>query len=114
DIERGIGDARPELAAYHHLVRGELANAVAKVQGTDAEPTIAVLVACSAGATTEQIEKGALPADRLSAVVALYAYALALKTGRDPAPYRALVTDVDRDLHEAFAFIDAVHAAKPP
>jgi Zn-dependent protease with chaperone function len=113
DIERGTEDLRPELATYRHLFRGELAAAAAKAQGTDAEPTIAVLVACSAGATPEQIERGALAADKLSAGIAVYAYALALKTGRDPSPYRNLVTDADRDLHESFAFVDAVAAAKP-
>jgi Zn-dependent protease with chaperone function len=114
DIERGTGEVGPVLAAYRHLFRGELAEALAKASGTDEEPMIAVLVACSAGATTEQLAKGALAADRVPPGVAVYAYALALATGRDPAPYRKLVTDTDRDPQEAFAFLDAVHGTKAP
>jgi len=109
DLERGSRDFGGVLAAYRHLHRGELANAL---DSAASDPTIAVLVACSDDATPAQVQKGALAADGLPTEVAVYAYALALREGRDPAPYRKLVPATNIDQLQAFDFVDAVRAAK--
>jgi Zn-dependent protease with chaperone function len=114
DLERGSRDFGGELAAYRHLHRGELAEALKSAAGTTSASTIAVLVACSDGATPAQVEQGALAAAGLPTDFAVYAYALALRQGRDPGPYRKPVSATDVERLQAFDFVDAGRAAKQP
>jgi hypothetical protein len=110
-IERGGGEltiGNSGFGAYVELYKGNLAETTAIDKG----PAVTMLVACSDGATPEMIDAAsALTADKLGADVALLAYALALRTGRDAAPYSTLVGD-DRDMAQGFMFLDAVNAAK--
>lgn len=107
-IERGGGAMTSSFGAFVELYKGNLAEATA----IDKAPTVTMLVACSDGATQEMIDAAsALTPDTLEAKVALLAYALALRTGRDPAPYKTLVGD-DHEMAQGIAFLDAVHAAK--
>jgi len=112
DFERGNVDVRGNLLVYRLLDRGDLPAPKASFE-RGLTPMLFLLVACDDRATHVQINAGAVPPSKVSVDHAIYAYALALRTGRDPGPYRTLVTDAAPDLRQAFAFVDAVHAAAP-
>lgn len=94
---------------FRHLRFGNFDSALA---ASNHDPRIALLVACSDGATPAQVEHGAaLGPDKIPRDVAIYAYTLALRTGRDGTPFRMLVDDVDD--RQAIDFVDQVQKAPP-
>jgi Zn-dependent protease with chaperone function len=98
-----------DRAVFHNLRLGNLASALAAAKH---DPRIAVLVACSDGATPAQVEYGAvIGPDKVPTDVAIYAYALALRTGHDGTPFRMLVDNMDD--RQAIDFVDQVHKAPP-
>jgi Zn-dependent protease with chaperone function len=99
-------DLQGERAALRYLRLGNLASALAAAKQ---DPRIALLVACSDGASPQQVEDGAIGPQAVPADVAVYAYALALWSGRDATPYRMLVDDMD--VRQALDFLDQVHEA---
>jgi hypothetical protein len=90
----------------NYLAQGNLSSALATAKGA---PRIAVLVACSDGATAEQLANGAIGPDKIPSDVAIYSYALALREGRDASPFRMLARDWDE--RQTFDFVDQVHNA---
>lgn len=105
--EDGV-ELKGERAAIHHLYLGNLASALAAARTSR---LLAILVACSDGATPEQQTIAAMPADKVPSDVALYAYVLALRTGRNATPYYTLPEKADE--RQAFEFVDRVHKAAP-
>jgi Zn-dependent protease with chaperone function/tellurite resistance protein len=109
DTDNGDADLQGDRAVFHHLRLGNLASALAAAEH---DARISVLVACSDGATPKQVEYGAvIGPDKIPTDVAIYAYALALRTGHDGAPFRMLVDTIDD--RQALDFVDQVHEAPP-
>jgi len=105
-IEATPDGTTPAVAReLHELHRGEVAAA-----SSSAVPEIALLAAASHGAPDELVVRTlALPPERFAAVYALYAAALARRTGRDPAPYQArFAAEFPSDAARVAAFFAAL------
>ncbi|HWW08300.1 M48 family metallopeptidase [Collimonas sp.] len=91
-LETGEGIGQDPAAAYHELALGRMESAVAKAKGSVHETRVLRLAAASSGAPRALVAQAlALPlldsdADEVSVFTAL---ALAIRAGKDIAPYRA-------------------------
>lgn len=108
DSEDNGGALKGDRAVLHYLRVGNLASALAAAPKSR---EVAILVACSDGATQDQLTIAAMPPDKVPRSVALYAYVLAVRTGRNAAPYFTLPDD--RDERQAFEFVARVEKASP-
>ncbi len=120
-LEPDAGAGAEWASAYHALARGRLEAAVstARKAGSD-EARILRFAAASDGAEAALIEQAfALPVDEGMDESTQWAMlGLAVRTGRDPAPYARMIAEANADdgrgAQTALAFVDSVRAGNNP
>jgi Zn-dependent protease with chaperone function len=107
---------RPDLMEpFLHLQRGDLAAAIGAANGTDVETQVLILSAGSDGAPPHLVNRAlGVPVDQIAGVGAIYTAAIALRAGRDPAPYLARIGEPgDAVAEQVRAFVGALGLPDP-
>jgi len=107
---RSASDAA--FGAFRQLHRRELAGAVDAAGGSPVADRVLVLAAASDRAPPALVEQAlAVPVDRIDADLTPFAFALAVRAGRDPSPYLAPLRAIPGDDSAAtIAFLEALRA----